>query len=63
MNFQVFASLIDQKYQRGVIDSKHDDLFTSLEHLQVLIETNNEITKYFKEIITYQYRKLEEATE
>jgi len=53
-------SSFGQTYHKHV---KNEDLFTSLEHLQILIDTNQVLTEYFKEIISYQYRKLDQAKE
>jgi hypothetical protein len=54
------SSSFGQNYHKHV---KNDDLFTSLEHLQILIDTNQVLTEYFKEIISYQYKKLDQAKE
>ena len=57
-----YSSLAQKTYQH-LIYNKNDDLFTSLEHLQILIDTNQELTEYFKEIISYQSKQLDQAKE
>ena len=39
------------------------DLFTSVDHMQFLIHSHNEITKYMKDVIEYQKKKVELARE
>jgi hypothetical protein len=36
-----------------------DDLFTSLDRMRSLVKTHNEITKYLKQIVSYQTNILE----
>ena len=63
-HFNVFNSThVDHQYQHYSISTNNDDLFTSFDHMQILIETNHQITKYFKEIIFFQSKRIEEARE
>ena len=42
-----------------VSSNNPDDLFTSLDHMRNLVITHNEITKYLKQIVSYQTNILE----
>lgn len=55
------SSSLDQTYYQPLTNNKNDDLFTSLEQLQILINTNQVLTEYFKEIISYQSKQLDRA--
>ena len=57
------SSSLDQIYYQSSTNNKNDDLFTSLEQLQILINTNQVLTEYFKEIISYQSKQLDSAKE
>jgi hypothetical protein len=57
------SSSFDQMFYQPLTNNKNDDLFTSLEQLQILINTNQVLTEYFKEIISYQSKQLDRAKE